>query len=80
MYQPTDLKKGVVCQIDSQPYRVIDYNQKVMGRGGSIVNVKLKNLITDAVIPKTFKSQNKIEPAEMTSKTVQYLYNDGSAQ
>ncbi len=79
MYQPTDLKKGVVCQIDSQPYRVIDYNQKVMGRGGSIVNVKLKNLITGAVIPKTFKGQDKIEPAEVTSKTVQYLYSDGSA-
>ena len=79
MYQPTDLKKGVVCQIDGQPYRVIDYNQKVMGRGGSIVNVKLKNLITGAVIPKTFKGQDKIEPAEVTSKTVQYLYNDGSA-
>lgn len=79
MYQPTDLKKGVVCQIDGQPYRVIDYNQKVMGRGGSIVNVKLKNLITGAVIPKTFKGQDKIEPADVTSKTVQYLYNDGSA-
>lgn len=78
MYQPTDLKKGVVCQIDGQPYRVIDYNQKVMGRGGSIVNVKLKNLITGAVIPKTFKGQDKIEPAEVVSKTVQYLYNDGS--
>lgn len=79
MYQPTDLKKSVVCQIDGQPYRVTDYNQKVMGRGGSIVNVKLKNLITGAVIPKTFKGQDKIEPAEVTSKTVQYLYNDGSA-
>ena len=79
MYQPTDLKKGVVCQIEGQPYRVTDYNQKVMGRGGSIVNVKLKNLITGAVIPKTFKGQDKIEPAEVTSKTVQYLYNDGSA-
>ena len=79
MYQPTDLKKGVVCQIDGQPYRVTDYNQKVMGRGGSIVNVKLKNLITGAVIPKTFKGQDKIEPAEVTSKTVQYLYSDGSA-
>lgn len=78
MYQPTDLKKGVVCQIDGQPYRVTDYNQKVMGRGGSIVNVKLKNLITGAVIPKTFKGQDKIESAEVTSKTVQYLYNDGS--
>lgn len=76
MYQPTDLKKGTVCQLDGQPFRVIEYGQKVMGRGGSIVNVKLKNLITGAVIPKTFKGQDKIEPAEVSNKTVQYLYND----
>jgi elongation factor P len=77
MYQPTDLKKGVVCQIDGKPYRVIEYNQKVLGRGGSIVNVKLKNLIDGSVIPKTFKGQDKIEPAEVSNKTVQYLYSDG---
>jgi elongation factor P len=78
MYQPTDLKKGVVCQIDGKPYRVIEYGQKVMGRGGSIVNVKLKNLIDGSVIPKTFKGQDKIERAEVNNKTVQYLYTDGS--
>ena len=76
MYQPTDLKKGVVCQIDGKPYRVIEYNQKVMGRGGSIVNVKLKNLIDGSVIPKTFKGQEKIERAEVSNKAVQYLYNN----
>lgn len=78
MYQPTDLKKGAVCQIDGQPYRVVDYNQKVVGRGGSIVNVRLKNLITGAVVPKTFKGQDKIEPAEVNSRAVQYLYNDNT--
>ncbi len=77
MYQPTDLKKGTVCQIDGTPYRVVDYGQKVMGRGGSIVNVRLKNLLDGSVIPKTFKGADKIEQAEVTSKPVQYLYNDG---
>lgn len=76
MYQPTDLKKGVVCQIDGKPYRVIEYGQKVMGRGGSIVNVKLKNLIEGSVIPKTFKGQDKIETAEVRNRGVQYLYSD----
>lgn len=76
MYQPTDLKKGTVIQIDGQPFRVTDYSQKVMGRGGSIVNVKLKNLVTGAVIPKTFKGADKIEPAEVSTKKVQYLYAD----
>lgn len=78
MYQPTDLKKGVVCQIDSKPYRVVEYGQKVMGRGGSIVNVKLRNLLDGSVIPKTFKGQEKIEPAEVSNKVVQYLYRDGA--
>ena len=75
-YQPTDLKKGAVVQIDGKPFRVIDYNQKVMGRGGSIVNVKIKNLIDGSVIPKTFKGQERIESAEVNNQTVQYLYND----
>lgn len=77
MYQPTDLKKGTVVQIDGKPYRVVDYGQKVMGRGGSIVNVKLKNLVDGSLIPKTFKGQDKIEPAEVSNKPVQYLYSDG---
>lgn len=78
MYQPTDLKKGTIVQLDGKPFRVTDYNQKVMGRGGSIVNVKLKNLIDGSVIPKTFKGQERIEPAEVRTTTVQYLYNDGT--
>ena len=78
MYQPTDLKKGTVCQIDGTPYRVVEYGQKVMGRGGSIVNVRLKSLIDGSVIPKTFKGQDKIERAEVNTKSVQYLYNDGT--
>ena len=78
MYQPTDLKKGAVIQIDGQPFKVIEYSQKVMGRGGSIVNVKIKNLITGAVLPKTYKGQDKIERAEVNNQTAQYLYSDGS--
>jgi elongation factor P len=78
MYGPTDLKKGTVIQLDGKPFRVVEYSQKVMGRGGSIVNVKLKNLADGSLIPKTFKGQEKIEPAEVINKTVQYLYTDGT--
>ena len=78
MYQPTDLKKGTVIQLDGKPYRVVEYAQKVMGRGGSIVNVRLKNVLDGSVIPKTFKGQDKIEPAEVNTKSVQYLYRDDS--
>jgi elongation factor P len=73
----TDLKKGQVFQMDGVPYRVVEYAQKVMGRGGSIVNVKIKSLLDGKVLAKTFKGNESIEPADITNKNVQYLYTDG---
>lgn len=78
MLSPTELKKGVVIELDGKPFKVVEYNQKVVGRGGSIVNVKIKNLIDGSVIPKTFKGQEKVESAEVVNQTVQYLYSDGT--
>lgn len=74
----TDLKKGQVFQMDGVPYRVVEYAQKVMGRGGSIVNVKIKSLIDGKVLDKTFKGNESIEAADITNQSVQYLYNDGT--
>lgn len=74
----TDLKKGTVFQLDGVPYRVVDYNQKVMGRGGSIVNVRIKSLIDGKVLDKTFKGNEQLDYADVTSVTVQYLYNDAT--
>lgn len=79
MYGITDLKKGTLIQLDGRPYRVVEYSQKVMGRGGSVVNVRLKSLLDGAVIPKTFKGSDRLEPAHVESRKVQYLYNDGQS-
>ena len=72
----TDLKKGTVFQLDKHPYRVVDYAQKVMGRGGSIVNVRIKSLIDGKVLQKTFKGNEAVEPADVAFQNVQYLYKD----
>lgn len=74
----TDLKKGQVFQMDGVPYRVTEYGQKVMGRGGSIVNVKIKSLLDGKVLAKTFKGNESIESADITNKNVQFLYSDDS--
>ena len=75
----TDLKKGTLFVLEGTPYKVVDYGQKVMGRGGSIVNVRIKSLLDGKVLEKTFKGNESLEPADVTNKTVQYLYNDGNA-
>lgn len=72
----TDLKKGTIFQYEGVPYRVVEYSQKVMGRGGSIVNVRIKSLLDGKVLEKTFKGNESIEPAEVSNQTVQFLYSD----
>ncbi len=75
----TDLKKGTVFELDGQPYLVVEYSQKVMGRGGSVVNTRLKSLLTGAVLAKTFHGNEQVESADIARKNVQYLYSDGDS-
>ncbi len=74
----TNLKKGVMFVYEETPYKVIEYSQKVMGRGGSIVNVRIKSLLDGRVLEKTFKGNEQLEPADVENRSVQYLYTDGS--
>ncbi len=73
----TNLKKGVLFQMDGVPYRVVEYNQKVMGRGGSIVNVRIKSVLDGKVLDKTFKGNESVDSATVTNEAAQYLYSDG---
>lgn len=74
----TDLKKGTLFQWEGEPFRVVDYNQKVMGRGGSIINVRIKSLVDGKVLEKTFKGNEQLERADVSTQTVQYLYSDSN--
>lgn len=72
----TDLRKGTLFQLEGVPYRVVDYAQKVMGRGGSIVNVRIKSLLDGKVLEKTFKGNEQLDIADIVNQSVQYLYRD----
>ena len=74
----TNLKKGVLFQYEGEPFRVVEYNQKVMGLGGSIVNVRIKSLLDGKVLEKTFKGNEQLDSADVTNQSVQYLYSDGT--
>lgn len=77
MYNASELKVWKKFIMDNQPYEIVSYAQKVMGRWWSIINVKAKNLLTWANIPKTFSDHDRFEPADITTNSYDYLYNDG---
>lgn len=74
----TDLRKGAVFAFEGEPYRVVEYSQKVVGRGGSIVNVTIKHLRDGKVLQKTFKGNEQLDSVDLSYSNVQYLYEDGS--
>lgn len=76
MYNASDLKVGKKFIMDDAPFEVVSYAQKVMWRGGSIINIKAKNLLTGANIPKTFSDHDRFPPADITKNEYDYLYND----
>ncbi len=78
MLSISELKKiGTVIEIAGEPYEIIDSKHTVLGRGGAILNTKLKNLITGNVIPKTFKGSDNAKEAPLEKAKAQYLYREG---
>jgi elongation factor P len=75
----TSLKTNTKIELDGDPYVVLDYQHAKMGRGGAVVRTKLKNLKTGATLQKTFQGNDKIQPANLQSRTGQFLFEDGAS-
>jgi len=78
MYGITDLKIGTAINIDGQAYIVTASHHSKQARGAGVMKTKMKNLITGAVVQKTFQGSDKLEPAEVRYSKAQYLYNDSA--
>ncbi len=72
----THLRKGTVFKSNGRVYLVQTYKHIKKGRGLAVVRVKVRDVETDAVVEKTFSSNEKVEAAEINYKSVQFLYND----
>jgi elongation factor P len=75
MYNAADLKKGLKIQIDGEPYIIIDFQFSKPGKGQSLYRCKLKNMINDTIVDRTYRSGDTFEPANLEERKMQYLYN-----
>ncbi|ERL65558.1 elongation factor P [Schleiferilactobacillus shenzhenensis] len=77
MISVNDFKNGLTILVDGELWRVVEFQHVKPGKGSAFVRSKLKNLRTGAVQEKTFRATEKVEPAEINTKQMQYLYQDG---
>ena len=72
-----DFKNGITFEMEGNVMQVIEFQHVKPGKGAAFVRTKLKNVITGAVIEKTFSPTDKFENAYIDRKEMQYSYDDG---
>ena len=76
VYMAGDLRNGTTFELDSQVFKVVEFQHVKPGKGAAFVRTKIKNVITGAVIERTFNPSEKLQGAEIEKRDMQYLYND----
>ena len=77
VYMAGDFRNGTTIEMDGGVFRVVEFQHVKPGKGAAFVRTKLKNVMTGAVLERTFNPSDKYPGAEIEKKVMQYLYNDG---
>lgn len=76
MISGSELRKGVIIELDDKLYQVIDYRHIKMKRT-ALARVKLRDIRGGHTIEQSFQSDQKFTRARLDFRSMQYLYNDG---
>lgn len=71
-----EIKTGKVIEINNEPFAVVRADHHKMGRGGAVLKTKLRNLISGAVLDKTFQGNDKVAEASTEKKKINFMYRD----
>ena len=74
MIATNQFRRGCKIELDGQPYLMTEFQHVKPGKGGAFVRTKLKNMITGAVLEKTFRAGEKVAVPDLEEKKMQYLY------
>ena len=72
-----DFRNGMVLNMDGVLYAITEFQHVKPGKGPAFVRTKLKGIVNDKNIDKTWRSGEKTEAVRVETREYQYLYNDG---
>ena len=76
MYETNDFKKGLRILFNEEPHIILDFQHVKPGKGGAFIRTKLKNMVTNANLDRTFKSGERFGIPDVMSKEMLFLYKD----
>jgi elongation factor P len=78
MISTSDLRKGVVFELDGDLWQILDYHHLKIGRGSAQVRIKLRNVKRGATVERSFQAGDKWPRAQLDHRQIQFLYQDGN--
>ncbi len=72
-----DFRNGMTFEMEGNVFQIVEFQHVKPGKGAAFVRTTIKNVITGAVLQKTFSPTDKFENAYIERKDMQYSYNDG---
>jgi len=73
------ITSGMGLRINDAIFIVTEYSHVKPGKGSAFVRVKLKNVKTQQVLEKTFKTADKLDDVELEERKMQNLYKSGDS-
>ena len=77
MYETSDFRNGLKIEVEGSPFAIVYFQFVKPGKGTAFTRTKLKNLLTGAVIERTFRTGEVVAPAPVEEQPMQFLYNNG---
>ena len=77
MASTADFRNGMTIQIDNDLWTIVYFQHVKPGKGGAFVRTKLKNVLTGAVVERTYRSGEKVTDVRLERRPVNYSYSDG---
>lgn len=79
MISTNDIRTGMALDLPEGLFEIVEFQHVKPGKGHAFVRMKLKNLVSGAVLDKTFRADEKVPLAVIDKKAMQFLYRDGKA-
>jgi len=76
-YETSEFRNGLKVELEGNPYTITYFQFVKPGKGTAFTRTKLKNLITGAVIERTFRTGERLDAADVEEQEMEYLFNDG---
>ncbi len=74
----SNFRTGMVIDIDGELYSIVDYQHVKPGKGGAFIRTKLKGVVNEKNIEKTFRSGEDVIEVRVEHQPYQFLYLDGN--